>query len=108
MRASVELAMEGGERRVIAAEIFGDWAVHQGPRMVSFSRGNVRLAWQITHVPTGMGAFCSETCGISKKDAFKIARRLARCTFVAKPPDPAFGREVHQQIQIAVWGRVVR
>lgn len=76
MRSVIKLAWSTGEVVEIDADVFGEWAAHQGPR-VSHGRGKPRLAWQITHVPTGLGATCMETTGISKADAVRVAKHLA-------------------------------
>lgn len=77
MKTVIKLAWSNGQDVEIDAEVFGEWAVHQGPRTVH-GRGKPRFAWQITHVPTGLGAICMETTGISKADALRVARHLAR------------------------------
>ena len=100
---TIEIACEGGTRqRVRVTKRFGDWAVHHGPGHVSFSRNDVRLAWTITHVPTGMRASCSETVGMSKRDALKIARHLSRHEFKTRAPSKNFGRDVYAQILAAL------
>lgn len=97
MKGSVDLAMDDGSLRRLPADLFGEWAVHKGPRWVH-GRGQPRPAWTITHKPSGMRAGCWATCGISKAVAFKIARHLARQTFTVAPPDEAFGLAVYREI----------
>lgn len=100
---TISIACEGGiTQRVRVTRRFGDWAVHHGPAKVSFSRNDVRLAWTITHVPTGMRASCSETVGMTKVEALKIARHLSRHKFKTRAPSENFGRDVYEQILAAL------
>lgn len=100
---TISIACEGDTtQRVRVTKRFGDWAVHRGPGYVHYSRNDVRLAWTITHVPTGMRASCSETVGMTKAEALKIARHLSRCTFKTRAPSENFGRDVYREICAAL------
>lgn len=77
MKSTIKLAWSDGTDREIDADIFGEWAVHQSPR-TSHGRGEPKLAWQVTHAPTGLAAICVETVGMTKTEAFRVARRLAK------------------------------
>lgn len=92
MTEIISLTMsDGGKLEVVAVAIFGDWAVHQGPRTVYPGRGNPRPAWQLTHVPTGLSAMNHAMCGITKADAMKCAKALSRAELPPDPMDPAHG-----------------
>ena len=104
MRGTCIIRFEGDVSREVEADIFGEWAVHVGPSWVHYSRNHSRPANTITHVPSGMRASCSETCGISKREAQRIARHLARTIPAGRTVDEAFGFLVWEQILVATYG----
>lgn len=72
-------------RRDVEADVFGQWAVHVGQWAVHVgdtwlhsTRGTPRLQWAVTNTETGLRLNLSETTGISKRNAIKLARHLGR------------------------------
>jgi hypothetical protein len=98
------LKMDNGVSEHVDAEIFGEWAVHVQPGRWVHGRGKPRPAIGITHVPSGLKASCLETNCITKTQALRVAKHLAKAIPVGQAADEAFGREVWKQILVATYG----
>lgn len=105
MKGTCFLKMDNGISRQVDADVFGEWAVHISPGRWTHGRGKPRPSLGITHVPSGLRASCSETVGMSKQQAFRIARHLARTIPTGQVVDEALGREVWKQILIVTYGK---
>ena len=105
MKGTCFLKMDNGIAYQVDADIFGEWAVHISPDRYTHGHGPPKPARSITHIPSGLRASCSETVGMSKRHAFRIARHLARTIPTGQTADEAFGREVWKQILIVTYGK---
>ena len=105
MRSTCFLKMDDGVSHQVDADIFGEWAVHVVPGYWTHGRGKPRPAIGITHVPSGLRASRQETNCITKTQAFRVAKHLARVILTGRVSDEAFGRDVWKQILVATYGK---
>lgn len=107
MKGTCFLKMDNDVTLEVDADVFGEWAVHVNPGRWVHGYGKPRPSIGITHVPSGRRASCIETNCITKTNALKIARHLARTIPTGAVADEEFGREVWRQILIATYGKNV-
>ncbi len=66
----ISIALENGLKIEVGAKVYGQWAAHHSPHIVS------RDDWRVTHVPSGLGIQrCAD--GMSKDDALRVAKALS-------------------------------
>lgn len=95
---TVTLAMDGGNRIEMVAEVRGEWAYGKTPEA---ARSMFVWGYQVMHVPTGRLV----RAGLQRKDvARKIVLRLSRLP--EWPSDEAAQRKIGTQAHTIAWEEI--
>jgi hypothetical protein len=70
---TIALAFARGERREVAALVYGLWAMHRDADGLDWHNGRETLSWRVTHVPSGLAI---SNGWYTEREARRIVQRL--------------------------------